>query len=91
MKKLHKFKIKGMPKDTDFNGMIFGRQIEWFKKIEQFKNESKSSHISQKRQSYSTAIRDFIKLNNVTEYYCCFFPKTKNAQGWDDSFQIWYK
>lgn len=83
-----KFKISGMPKDTEYNKLSFGRKIEYREQIKQFKETAKSTHLSQKRQSYSKAIREFVKLNNVTEYYCSFYC---DPNYYDDSFEFFYK
>lgn len=85
---IRKFKIKGLPKDKEFAGMPFGRQIEHYKAIKAFKDECKSVHLSQKRKSYTKAIKEAIDLYNVTEYYCEFYcsPDYK-----DDSFEFWYR
>lgn len=85
MTKIRKFKIKGVPKD--FVDMPFGRQIEYMRIIENFKANSKSTHLSQKRQSYQTAIKDAVNLLDANEYYCDFYCD-KDCK--DDSFQFWY-
>ncbi len=85
---IKKFKINGLPKDTDFAALPFGRQIECRLIIENFKYAAKSAHISQKRQSAAKAIRDFLKLTGAKEYYC-FYHDSKNYK--DDTFCIWYK
>lgn len=86
--KITKFKIVGLPKDTEFAKMPWGRQIEWLRKIQEFKDSAKSVHLSQKRQSYTKAIREFVKLNEVKEYYCSFHA---GRDYYDDTFQIWYR
>lgn len=82
-----KFKIKGFPKVAEFNAMPFGRQIEWHKKIQEFKAKAKDTHISQKRITNAKAIREFIDLYNVDEYYCEFHDSPDYR---DDTFQVWY-
>jgi hypothetical protein len=85
---IRKFKIKGLPSDKELAGMAFGRSLETLKAIEKFKTEAKSTHLSQKRQSYAKAIKDAIALYDVKEYFCQFecSPQCK-----DDTFQFWYK
>lgn len=84
-----KFKIKDLGvTDTQFKGMVFGRQLEYIRKIQVFKETAKSTHLNQKRQTYTKAIREFVKLNDVTEYYCRFFS---GKDYFDDSFEFFYK
>lgn len=88
MQKIKKFKIKNQPTDKEFAAMPFGRQIDTLKAIETFKANSKSIHISQKRQTYTKAIKEAIALYNVTEYYCDFYCSN---DCFDDTFQFWYR
>jgi hypothetical protein len=81
-----KFKINGLPKD--YAALPFGRRIEHARTIEAFKASAQSIHLSQKRQSYTKAIREAIRLYGVTEYFCQFHC---NANVKDDSFQFWFK
>lgn len=83
-----RFKIKGMPKDAEFGSMPFGRQIELWPKIEEFKREAQVGHVSQKHQSSTSAIREFCKLNDVSEFFCEFWD---DEHHWDDTFEIFYK
>lgn len=85
---IRKFKIKGMPTDKQFADLPFGRQIDGLRTIKAFKAECKSTHLSQKRQSYQKAIRDAVKLLRATEYYCDFYC---DANVKDDSFEFWYR
>lgn len=89
MKKIiRKFKIAGMPKDTDFAVMAFGRQIEHFKTIEAFKEANKHEYVSKKRVSAAKAIREFLKMTKAKEFYCAYHDGENYS---DDSFPIWYK
>lgn len=83
-----RFKISGMPKDSTYNGLPFGRRIEYAKTIDEFKRSARVVHLSQKRQSYKKAIREAIELYDVAEYYCRFHA---NAQCFDDSFEFFFK
>ena len=83
-----KFKIKGLPKDSDYIKLSFGRQIEYRRKIQEFQDAAKSTHLSQKRQTYSKAIKEFLALNDVTEYYTTFHA---SKDCFDDSFEVWYR
>jgi hypothetical protein len=86
--KIRKYKIKGMPSEKEFMAMPFGRQLDHFQTIKQFKAESKSTHLSQKRQPYQKAIREAVKLLGATEWYCDFYC---DANCKDDSFEFWYR
>jgi hypothetical protein len=86
--KIYKFKLKGFPSEAEFKAMPFGRRIEWFQKIEQFKKEAKVAGVSQKRQPYAKAIREFVKLYRPTEYFTSFYS---SPDYWDDGFEVWYK
>lgn len=87
-KPIRKFKIAGMPKDSEFNVMIFGRQIEHFKTIEAFKAANKSQWISKKRISAAKSIKEFLKMMRAKEFYCSYYDSSTYS---DDSFEIWYK
>lgn len=81
------FKIRGLPKDEDFHVLPFGRQIEYQRRIDEFKASAQTTWLSQKRQSYKSAIRDAVKLLTVAEYFCHF---AANEHCSDDSFEFWY-
>ncbi len=82
--RITKSNVKGLPKDTHAGKMTLDQQ----RQLIAFKETAKSTHLSQKRRSYKTAIREFIGLYEATEYYCTFMdgPDAK-----DDTFQVWYK
>jgi hypothetical protein len=82
-----KFKIKGMPKDSEFNALPFGRQIEYAETIKKFKETTKNNHVSQKRTTNKKALKEFFDLHNVDQYYCKF-EDSKTCR--DDSFEIWF-
>ena len=84
---IRKFKIVGLPKDTEFATMSLGRQTDHFRTIEAFKLKAKSIHLSQKRQSYRKAIREAIELYNVDQYYCAF---NAGKDCYDDTFEFWF-
>ena len=88
MQPTKKFKINGMPSDKKFASMPFVKQIEFRQKIEEFKANAKSVHISQKRKTNAKAIREAIELYGAKEYYCVFYD---TAYCRDDSFEFWYK
>lgn len=82
------FKINGVIKDTEYNRLPLGRKMEHNAALKAFKDSAKSTHISQKRKSHKQAIREFIKLYNVTEYY---YVANVDTHCYDDTFEIWYK
>ena len=84
---IRKFKINGMPKDKDYNALPFGRRVEFNATLAAFNAKAKSIHLSQKRRSYTKAIREAIDLYNVDQYYCSF-DCDENVK--DDSFVFWY-
>lgn len=77
-----------MPTEREYNAMSFGRQLDHRKTLAQFQATAKRTHLSQKRQTYTKALREFIALNDVTEYYTVF---NAGDQCHDDSFEVWYK
>jgi hypothetical protein len=79
-------KIKGVP--DNYNAMSFGRQLDYRHIIAEFQKTAKSGHVGQKRKPHKAALRAFIKLNDVTEYY---FITHDSPNYRDDSFEIWYK
>ena len=87
--KIVKFKIPSLGiTDTQLAGLPFGRQIEYRKKIEAWKFDAIMGYVSQKRTSYTKAIREFVKLYNVKEYYCSFHA---SDDYFDDSFEFYWK
>ena len=83
-----RFKIKSLGiTEKEYAGLPFGRKIDYIRKINEFKNTAKTNHVSQKRKKSSTALKEFLKLYNVDEYYCSFYDTNQCR---DDSYQIWY-
>ena len=89
--KLIKFNINKIGiTNVKFVELPFGRQIEYFKLIEQFKSspETKRIWLSQKRISNSKAFKEFKKLYKPKEY----FYTTHDGKNYkDDSFEIFYR
>lgn len=84
-----KFKITGLGiTDTAYNQLPFGRQLEFAKKIQEFKESAKTVHISQKRRSHAKAWKEFKELYQATEWFTLYEDGDRVR---DDSFQIWYK
>ena len=85
---LRKFKINGLGiTDKEFNKLPFGRQVEFHKKIKEFKDRAKSTHVSQKRRSHAAAWREFKELYSPEEYYAEYEDGDSVR---DDSFQVFY-
>lgn len=82
-----KFKIKGLPTDKKYNLLPFGRQIEYRFALAAFKVGAKSIHLSQKRQTYTRAIREAIDLYDVDQYFCRFYCDINYK---DDTFEFFY-
>lgn len=74
-------------KDKEFNNLPLGRQIEYFRKIEEFKQSAKSTHISQKRRSTNIALKEFKNLYKPTAFYC---TNTEGPDYKNDSIEIFY-
>ena len=74
-------------KDKEFNTLPFGRQIEYFRKIEEFKQAAKSVHISQKRRTTNSALKEFKNLYKPKFFYC---NNTEGLNYKDDSIQVFY-
>lgn len=75
-------------KEKYFNILPFGLQIDYLKKIEDWKKQAKSIYISQKSRSTAKAIKEFKDLYRPTEY---FFVDRQTANYRDDSIEIWYR
>ncbi len=82
------FKIDGLPKDTAYNAMPFGRQIEYRHAIEAFKASAQKTWVSSKRKSTASALAEFKRLYKPTQY---FFVNHDGPGYHDDSFEVWYK
>jgi hypothetical protein len=82
------FNIYGLGiKDKDYNGLVFGRQIDFRHKIADFKAVAKSTHFGKKRMSFAKGLREFKDLYNVDQFFCI----DRTAPDWeDDSVEIWY-
>lgn len=83
-----RFKIDTMPDCKVYNALPFGRQIEFNEALKTFKENASIVHLSQKRQTYTKAIRDAIRLYDVEQYYCRFYADKKRF--FDDTFEFYY-
>jgi hypothetical protein len=75
-------------KEKHFNILPFGRQLEYFKAIELWKKEAKTTYVNQKCRSTSKAICEFKDLYQPKEY---FYIDRETANYRDDSIEIYYK
>lgn len=82
-----RFKIKGLPTHQQLEAMPFGRQIEHLRSIKSFKATAKSVHISMKRRSAASAIREAKALYKADQYYCEYWDLTDYR---DDSVEFFY-
>lgn len=82
------FKINGLPKDTEFNSMPLGRQMDHHAAIAAFKARAKRGHIGAKRRSTAAGFRDFKALYQTVEWF--FINRDNGSLYHDDSTEIWY-
>ena len=82
-----KFRIRGLPTDKEFVALPFGRQIEFRRVMEEFRTNAQMIHISQKRQTYTKAIKEAIDLYDVDQYFCRFHCSDNYK---DDTFEFFY-
>lgn len=75
--------LKGLEDQSDSG---FGRRIPLFRKLEEWKKDprTRSTHVSQKRQSLAKALKEFRELYDVSEFYADF---GKN----DDTFKVFFR
>ncbi len=86
--KTTKFKLPSLGiTDKTFNGMSFGRQIYYWKRINEFKASAKTVWVSQKRKTTAKTFKEFIDLYQPSAYFAQFH----NAKDYrDDTFEIFY-
>lgn len=84
-KPIKKFKLNNVPDNMEH--LPFGRQIEFLKIIEEFKNNARSTFIDMKRRSAKAAIAEFKKLYQPKQFFCSYHD-SQNYR--DDSFQVWF-
>lgn len=84
-KTIKKFKVDGVPSNLEH--MPFGRQIEFFRIIETFKQQAKSIFVDMKRRTPAKAIAEFKKLYEPKQFFCSYHDEPNYR---DDSFQMWY-
>ena len=83
----HILKIDGLPTESAYNALPFGRQIEHRRTIEAFKAKAKSIHFSAKHKTTAAAFKEFKKLYRPTQWFLI----NRDSQTYhDDSFEVWY-
>ena len=85
--KIFLIKVQGLPKD--FAKLPFGRQIEFNTTLKTFKETSKSAHVGAKHSSTLKAVKEWIKMMGVTEYYAVWQKDSSYYK--NDSVQVYYK
>ena len=80
--------IKGFVSPLYAN-VSFGKKLELMEQVKGWKVGASVAYLDTKRQSYKTALRKFIKLNEVGEYYIQCPDQTPYYH--DDSIKILWK
>lgn len=84
------FVIKNLKiSDNDFNRLPFGRQLDYLRGINIFKETAKQGYIGAKGIPFSKALKQWKTLYRPTEYYCVC--RDKDGVWKDDSVEVWYK
>lgn len=89
-KKTMKFKFHSIEIPKDLQSLPFGRQIDSLKLIQKWQEKATKGYISQKRQSFTKALKEFIDLYQPDEYFIHAFDKSKNPTYYDDCPEIYY-
>lgn len=79
-----------LPKDKDLNAMPFGRQLEHIKVIKKWKETAMSVLISQKKQSFAKAMKEFKDLYLPTYWFTSAVSKKDSPNYYHDSFEVFY-
>lgn len=77
-------------KDKEYNGMVFGRQIEYARIIRDWKDDPKTKtvHISMKRRSFAKALKEFKDLYKPTAWYVGYWDL---ADYRDDAVEFFFR
>lgn len=80
-------KIEGI--DPSFLKRPFGRQLDDFDKIKEWKKSSKSTHVRAKGKATLAAVKRWVKDTRPKEFYAKW---TADSSDWkNDSVEIFYK
>lgn len=82
-----RFKIIGMPSETQYHSLPFGRKIEYNSIIQAFKKRAQHGYLDAKGMSVPTALAKFKKLYKPNEWY--LIDRT-GPDFKDDSMEIWF-
>lgn len=80
-------KINGI--ENDFPTMPFGRQIEYLKKVREFKDSAKKGTVGAKGKATMPAVKSWVKENNPSEFYATWQKDSSSYK--DDSVTIYFK
>jgi hypothetical protein len=86
MKSKTRIKIDGIP--SNWNTLPFGRQIEFWPKLKEFKESAKKTYVSQKRKSGVMAWSEFVKLYKPKQFYAVYHDSLDYR---DDSYEVFYQ
>ena len=86
-KKNYAVQINGL--ENDFPSKPFGQQIDSMKKLKEFKQSAKSTRVDAKNKATMTAIKEWIKENNPSEFFASWEKDTSSYK--DDSVEIFFK
>jgi len=75
--------------EKDFFNKSFGQQLDTLKKVKEFCGNAKSSYVGAKRRPVMACVKEWIKLNKPTKFYCSWKTETEFYK--DDSVQIFYE
>ena len=80
-------RIDGVPAESQYNALSWGRQTEHKAAIDAFKARAKRMHYSAKGITTASAFRRFRKEYQPTQW----FAVNRDAHLYhDDSFEVWY-
>lgn len=84
-----RFKITSLGiTDKQLAELPFGRQLEYLRKIQAWKEGAEYVWLSQKRRSHAAAFKEFRAAHPQAEY---FYEVHDSREYRDDTFQVFYK
>lgn len=87
---IYNHNIKSLPKAKDMTN-TFSLVLENQNKMKEWLNDplTMKAHISTKRRSIASALKEFRELNNVEEYFMSYPRQDENWK--DDSLEVFYR
>lgn len=79
-------KVPNVP--DDYYSLHFGRQLDFSKDLQNYKNTAKQIYLSQKGRSHTKAMKEFKALYKPKNYFVPPFACDPNR--YDDSFLVYY-